>query len=95
MKLSAELLVEFINSSAGINEFLLACKERMAFRANFNMEIVLCGLCMVFSTTRTYDYGILVLRMDVLFHFQHLFFSDILRKYSSLYHTRHKKVNSF
>ena len=40
-----ELLLELINTTAGINELLLTGEERMALRADINAKIVLCGSC--------------------------------------------------
>ena len=38
----AHSLVELINTSAGINELLLACVERVALGADINTELALC-----------------------------------------------------
>ncbi len=35
-------LVETLDTTCSINKFLLSCKERMAGRANFNIDVLYC-----------------------------------------------------
>ena len=74
--LGFKTLFELINTSAGINEFLFAGKERMAFGANFNSEITLRGLCMNNFTASATNGCIDVVRMDCFFHCVHLTFRN-------------------
>lgn len=37
-----ELFLEFVNTSAGVNEFLFTGEERVAFRAYINLNIIFC-----------------------------------------------------
>ncbi len=37
-----ELLIETVNTSAGINKLLLAGEERMAVGTNFDLDVALC-----------------------------------------------------
>ena len=63
-----ETLVETINTSAGINELLLTCKERMALRANINLEFALCGSgCESMATSTLYNCFV-VFGMEILLH---------------------------
>ena len=66
--LNAVLLVELVNTTAGINELLLAGVERMALGADFNGDALTgrtgldgCAACALYN-------GGLVIRMDTLFH---------------------------
>ncbi len=65
-----ELFLELINTSACINKLLLTGEERMAFRANINLNIFLNGLGNIFCATSTLDSGGLVIGMDTLLHFK-------------------------
>ena len=38
-----QALLELVNTSAGINKLLFTGEKRMAFRANFNADAILCG----------------------------------------------------
>lgn len=66
-------LLKPVDASAGINQLLLACEERVALRANINMKVF-------FGRTRFNDLAAgaldrsgLILRMDFLLHDFHLF----------------------
>jgi len=73
-----ESLLETVNTSACVNELLLACKERMAVRADFNTEVALCGTCYECIAASACDCCLLILGMDSLFH---------------LYLTSHNRIN--
>ena len=55
----AVTLLELINTSAAVNEFLAAGVEGVALGADFNLELALYGTALE---------GFTVGRMDVLFH---------------------------
>jgi hypothetical protein len=62
-------LVETVNASRGIYKLLFAGKERVAFRANFDMQVVAqgrAGLKAVPACAR--DRDLVVIRMYILFH---------------------------
>ena len=65
-----ELLLKLIYSTASVNELLLAGKERMAFRANINLNVILNGLGNIFCATSTLNSRSVVFGMETLFHFK-------------------------
>ena len=67
-----ELLVELSNTSAGIDQLLLASVERMAIAAYFNADVLLGGAYLKFIAACALDCSGLVLGMDSLFHLFHL-----------------------
>lgn len=71
LRLSAEVefLFEFVNSAAGINEFLFAGIEGMTFRAYIYLDILFYRLGNIFGTASTLDGCGFVFGMDSLFHF--------------------------
>ncbi len=71
--LSAKLLVEFINTTAGINKFLLAGVEGMTLCANIYVNIFFGRSGGVFRTASANDHGIIVGGMKSFFHSFHLF----------------------
>ena len=66
--LKTELLVELINAAAGINQLLLACKERMTLGADFNTDITLGGTGFDNFAAYALDGGLLVIGMDTFLH---------------------------
>ena len=60
--------LEAIHTSAGINHFLPAGEERMAFRANFNANVFFGGTGMDHIAASAGDRGVHILRMDSLLH---------------------------
>ena len=68
----AILTIEFINTSAGSSSFLLTCIKRMAFGADFHMDIALCRSCYKFISAVADNLCLIILRMDSFFHFIHL-----------------------
>ena len=62
---------EHINTSACIYQFLLTGKERMAFRANFNVDIGFCGASGDLITADALNNCILVDGMDSFLHYLH------------------------
>ena len=66
-------LFESVYSSAGIDELLLAGKERMALRADIDMEILLGGTGLEGRTASALNGSLLVLRMYAFLHDFHLF----------------------
>ena len=75
--LGFKTLFEFVYTSAGINEFLFAGKERMTFGTNFNSEIALCGFCIYNFSASASNSCIDIVRMDSFFHCLHLTFRII------------------
>ena len=74
-----ELLVELLHAAAGIDELLLAGKERMALGANFNTDILLSRTGLNNITASTGNGSLSIVRMDLFLHFIHLFHIAILR----------------
>jgi hypothetical protein len=70
--LAAETLVEALNTSAGIDELLLAGIERMALGANFDVDFRLCAARVDDVATCTGNRALNVLRVNTLFHSFHL-----------------------
>ena len=71
--LKTETTVEAINTSAGVNQFLLASVEGMALGANFNVDFGLSGTSVDNLTASAGDGAIHIVGMDSLFHSFHLF----------------------
>ena len=67
--LKAELLVKSVNTSAGIDQLLLARIERMALRADVDAKILLGGAGFNNLSASTLDGCRLVIGMYSVFHF--------------------------
>lgn len=76
--LNVETLLESVNTSACINKLLLACVERMALRADFNLNILLCGASIDHIAASAGNSGIIILRMDTFFHFYTSFLNKLI-----------------
>jgi hypothetical protein len=70
-----ETLLEAVNASAGINQLLLAGKERVALGANFNLQLGLDRPRLKRLTAYATDDGLAIFGMDLFFHA----FSPLLR----------------
>ena len=80
--LTAETLVEALNTSAGVNQLLLASVERMALGANFDVDLGFGGTSLDDVAACAGDGAVNVVRMDTLFHSFHLISgSDLLGPY--------------
>ena len=80
--LTAETLVEALNTSAGVNQLLLASVEGMALGANFDVDLGLGGTSLDDVAACAGDGAVNVVRMDTLFHSFHLISgSDLLGPY--------------
>lgn len=66
--LEIETLVESFNTSARINQLLLARKERMTLGTNFNTDILFGGTCLNDIAASTCNGCILVCGMQILLH---------------------------
>ena len=66
--LTAETLVEALNTSAGVNQLLLTSVERMALGANFDVDLRLGGTSLDDVTASAGDGAVNVIRMDTLLH---------------------------
>ncbi len=62
------LLVEPLNSTGGIEELLLAGEERMAFRADFHLQIARCGSRFEHIATDAGNNRPLIVGMYAFFH---------------------------
>ena len=67
--LNAVLLVELINTSAGVNELLAAGVERMALGADFNGDVLLGAACLIDGAACAADNCRLIVGMDAFLHF--------------------------
>ena len=65
---ATELLVELVNTSAGVHKLLFAGEERMALGADINVNIILGGLGLIYSSASANDNGILIFGMDIRLH---------------------------
>ena len=80
--LTAEALVEALNTSAGVDQLLLTSVERMALGANFDVDLGLGGTSLDDVAASAGDGAVNVVRMDTLFHSFHLISgSDLLGPY--------------
>ena len=80
--LTAEALVEALNTSAAVNQLLLTSVERMALGANFDVDLGLGGTSLDDVAASAGDGAVNVVRMDTLFHSFHLISgSDLLGPY--------------
>ena len=70
-----ETLLETVNTSTGINQLLLAGKERMALGADFNLQFGLDRPRLKRLTAYATDDGLAIFGMDLFFHA----FSPLLR----------------
>jgi hypothetical protein len=70
-----ETLLEAVNASAGINQLLLAGKERVALGANFDLQLGLDRPRLKRLTAYATDDGLAIFGMDLFFHA----FSPLLR----------------
>ena len=64
-----ETLVKSVNTTTGVNQLLLAGKERMAFGTNFHADLGLSGTGLDNLAAGAADYAGTVLRMDSVFHY--------------------------
>lgn len=64
--------LELVDTTTGIDQFLLACEERMAFRTDIDVKVCLDGSSFESFTAGTFDNGLAVLGMNSLFHIFHL-----------------------
>ncbi len=79
-------LLELINTSACINELLLACIERVAVRADINSQITLCGKSLECVAACALNCNDLRLRMNSFFHVTfHLSIKDMTRNLDITY----------
>ena len=59
---------EFLHATRRIDKLLFAGEKRMTCRADAYFYVLLGRACVVDSTTRAGDVGLIVLRMNVRFH---------------------------
>ena len=71
--LQAEALVEAIDTSTGVNQLLLAGIERVALGADLNTDLLLGGASGKGVAAGATDRSLLVLGVDTISHFVHLF----------------------
>lgn len=78
----AVLLVELVNTSACVNQLLLARKIGVTLVANFHLDDVGVFGCtrLERSATSTYNSRLMIIRMYTLFHFAHL--ADFFERFS-------------
>ena len=68
-----------VYTSAGINKLLLAGKERMAFRTDFNVNIAALGRSsLICGAAGTLDSYVIICGMDTFFHLSDTSWLDIL-----------------
>ncbi len=80
--LQVELLVELVNTTAAVNKLLLTGEERVALRADFHLNILLCGTGFNYVAAGTFNGSGLVIGMDSLFHYVTAF-SHIVKPWGS------------
>jgi hypothetical protein len=67
------LLLEAFNTTRRVYQFLLAGKERVAVRADFNVNLLLGRTCRPGCATSTNNMTFLIFGMDTWFHFNFSF----------------------
>ena len=86
-----ELLVETSDTTAGIDQLLLAREEGVTLRADFHLDILLGRTCLNHITAGASNSSLLIIGMDSFLHARvHLFPYDLLR--GSFHH--HKSLIS-
>ena len=65
---AAVTLGEFLNSTCGVDEFLLAGKKRMAGRANTDSNVAPGRAGVIHRAARANDVGLVIFWMDACFH---------------------------
>jgi len=65
----AETLLKSVNASAGVNELLSSGEEGVTLGTNFNTDLISCRLCFESSAASALNSNGLVVRMDILFHY--------------------------
>ena len=78
VRLDAVTLLETINTTARVNELLLAGEERVALGADFNAQLRLGGTRYEGVTANASHGRLLILRMDAFLHDFHLFRRDTI-----------------
>ena len=73
VRLDAVTLLETINTTARVNELLLAGEERVALGADFNAQLRLSGTRYEGVAANAGHGRLLILRMDAFLHDFHLF----------------------
>ena len=66
--LKAKLLVELGNTSAGIDQLLLAREEGVTLRADFHANVLLRGTCLNYITAGAFNRSLLIIGMDTFLH---------------------------
>ena len=66
----AEFVVEFVHATGSVDDFLSTGVERVAQRANLNVEVVFfhCGFGHEFVAARAGNIDFVVVRVNTLFH---------------------------
>ena len=66
----AEFVVEFVHTTGSVDDFLSTGVERVAQRANLNVEVVFfhCGFGHEFVAARAGNIDFVVVRVNTLFH---------------------------
>jgi len=59
---------ESFNPACRINQFLFACKKRMAFGTNFNPDILFGGADLDLISAGAFDGRFMIFWMDIAFH---------------------------
>ncbi len=63
-----ELLVETSDTTAGIDQLLLAREEGVTLRADFHANVLLRGTCLNYITAGAFDSSLLIIGMDTFLH---------------------------
>ena len=66
--LKAKLLVELGDTSAGIDQLLLASEEVVTLRADLHANVLLRGTCLNYITAGAFDRSLLIIGMDTFLH---------------------------
>ena len=59
---------EFLHATCSIDKLLFASEKRMTRRTDADLNVPLGRACVVDSTARARDIGLIILRMNVRFH---------------------------
>ena len=71
--LHSKASLEAIDTAARVYQLLLSGEERMALRANFHADVLLCGACVNHIAASASNGRLFIFRMNCFLHSFHLF----------------------
>ena len=93
--LQAEFSVKLVDTTARINQLLLACIKWVTLRADFHLDIRLCAPCFNNLSASAPNRRLLIVRMESFLHHVHLFFGNLRSSATRMLTHYAGKCNSF